>query len=45
MARKTNQRQETVQPEIAEVNEQVTVIDDKPADHFTNIVLDGKAKS
>ncbi|MBF4432761.1 hypothetical protein EA848_24930, partial [Vibrio anguillarum] len=44
MARKTNQQQETIQPEIVEVNEQVSVIDDKPVDHFTNIVLDGKAK-
>ncbi|PHJ41148.1 hypothetical protein [Vibrio sp. PID17_43] len=44
MARKSNQQQEAVQPEIGEVNEQVTVTDDKPVDHFTNIVLDGKAK-
>ncbi|ETX22149.1 hypothetical protein [Vibrio parahaemolyticus] len=44
MARKANQQQEAAQPEIAEVNEQVTVTDDKPVDHFTNIVLDGKAK-
>ncbi|CAE6891255.1 hypothetical protein ACOMICROBIO_GDFFDHBD_00914 [Vibrio sp. B1REV9] len=44
MARKSNQQQETVQAEIVEGNEQVTVTDDKPVDHFTNIVLDGKAK-
>lgn len=44
MARKSNQQQEAVQHEIVEVNEQVTVTDDKPVDHFTNIVLDGKAK-
>ncbi|ANS86465.1 hypothetical protein VSVS12_02716 [Vibrio scophthalmi] len=44
MARKSNQQQEAVQHEIVEVNEQVTVTDDKPVDHFTNIVLDGKAR-
>ncbi|MDS1924693.1 hypothetical protein [Vibrio parahaemolyticus] len=44
MARKSNQQQETVQPEIVEGNEQVTVTDDKPVDHFTNIVREGKAK-
>ncbi|HCE3469725.1 TPA: hypothetical protein NG625_003790 [Vibrio parahaemolyticus] len=44
MARKANQQQEAAQPEIAEVNEQVTVTDDKPVDHFTNIVREGKAK-
>ncbi|HCE1979361.1 TPA: hypothetical protein NGS68_002663 [Vibrio parahaemolyticus] len=44
MARKPSNKQETVQPEIVEGNEQVTVTDDKLVDHFTNIVLDGKAK-
>ena len=44
MARKSNQQQETVQPEILEGNEQVTVTDDQPVDHFTHIVRDGKAK-
>lgn len=44
MARKSNQQQEAVQPEVAEGNEQVTVTDDKPVDHFANIVLNGKAK-
>ncbi|MBG0760495.1 hypothetical protein BOO22_13815 [Vibrio cidicii] len=44
MARKSNQQQETVQPEIVKGNEQVTVTDDKPVDHFTNIVREGKAK-
>ncbi|EKO3947716.1 hypothetical protein Q2Y23_004211 [Vibrio fluvialis] len=44
MARKSNQQQETVQPEIPETNEQVTVTDDQPVDHFTNIVREGKAK-
>ncbi|EPM7858494.1 hypothetical protein ACTQ75_003630 [Vibrio alginolyticus] len=44
MARKSNQQQETVQPEIVEGNEQVAVTDDQPVDHFTNIVREGKAK-
>ncbi|OBT01617.1 hypothetical protein A9259_20130 [Vibrio cyclitrophicus] len=44
MARKTNQKEEVVQPEVLEGNEQVTVTDDNPVDHFTNVVLDGKAK-
>ncbi|HFQ5109687.1 TPA: hypothetical protein ACGUT0_003276 [Vibrio vulnificus] len=44
MARKSNQQQETVQPDIVEGNEQVTVTDDQPVDHFTNIVREGKAK-
>ncbi|HBC3873824.1 hypothetical protein R7040_19695 [Vibrio sp. 1069] len=44
MARKSNQQQETVQPEIVEGNEQVTVTNDQPVDHFTNIVCEGKAK-
>lgn len=44
MARKTNQKQEAVLPEALEGNEQVTVTDDNPVDHFTNIVLEGKAK-
>ncbi|ELV8758685.1 hypothetical protein QNE81_003237 [Vibrio vulnificus] len=44
MARKSNQQQETVQPEIVEGNEQVTVVEELPVDHFTHIVLEGKAK-
>ncbi|WP_186175782.1 hypothetical protein [Vibrio jasicida] len=44
MARKTNQKEKVVQPEVLECNEQVTVTDDNPVDHFTNIVLEGKAK-
>ncbi|EJG1819705.1 hypothetical protein BS056_RS22330 [Vibrio parahaemolyticus] len=44
MARKSNQQQETVQPEIVEGNEQVTVTDDQPVDHFANIVREGKAR-
>ncbi|MQC28857.1 hypothetical protein [Vibrio parahaemolyticus] len=44
MVRKSNQQQETVQPEIVEGNEQVTVTDDQPVDHFANIVREGKAK-
>ncbi|HHX8512229.1 TPA: hypothetical protein ACVO12_004483 [Vibrio diabolicus] len=44
MARKTNQKEEVVQPEAVESNEQVTVTDDQPVDHFTNIVREGKAK-
>ncbi|MEZ8744460.1 hypothetical protein AB4189_07230 [Vibrio sp. 10N.286.49.E1] len=44
MARKANQKEEVVQPEVLEGNEQVTVTDDNPVDHFTNVVLDGKAK-
>ena len=44
MARKTNQKEKVVQPEVLEGNEQVTVTDDSPVDHFTNVVLEGKAK-
>lgn len=33
----------SIQPEIAEGNEQAEVTADVPVDHFTNIVLDGKA--
>ena len=44
MARKTNQKEKVVQPEVLEGNEQVTATDDNPVDHFTNIVLEGKAK-
>ncbi|HCE3236630.1 TPA: hypothetical protein ACF311_003878 [Vibrio parahaemolyticus] len=44
MARKPSNKQETVQPEIVEGNEQVTVTDDQPVDHFTHIVCEGKAK-
>ncbi|WP_165310220.1 hypothetical protein [Vibrio ziniensis] len=44
MARKSNQQQETARPEIPESNEQVTVVEELPVDHFTNIVREGKAK-
>ncbi|MBS9810319.1 hypothetical protein J4H70_16210 [Vibrio alginolyticus] len=44
MARKPSNKQETVQSEIVEGNEQVTVTDDQPVDHFTHIVREGKAK-
>ncbi|TKF27755.1 hypothetical protein [Vibrio kanaloae] len=44
MARKTNQKEKVVQPEIVEGNEQVTVVEELPVDHFTHIVLEGKAK-
>ncbi|HCZ9540248.1 hypothetical protein NB609_18550 [Vibrio parahaemolyticus] len=44
MARKTNQKEEVVQPEAVEGNEQVTVTDDQPVDHFAHIVREGKAK-
>ncbi|MEZ8789288.1 hypothetical protein AB6D73_18725 [Vibrio splendidus] len=44
MARKTNQKEKVVQPEVLECNEQVTVVKDVPVDHFANIVLEGKAK-
>ena len=44
MARKSNQQQETAQPEIPDSNEQVTVVEELPVDHFTNIVREGKAK-
>ncbi|GHX26113.1 hypothetical protein VCSRO157_2480 [Vibrio cholerae] len=44
MARKSNQQQETVRPEIVEGNEQVAVTEDLPVDHFTYIVREGKAK-
>ncbi|HHG3546972.1 TPA: hypothetical protein ACPVZ6_004050 [Vibrio parahaemolyticus] len=44
MARKSNQQQEMVQPEIVEGNEQVTVLEELPVDHFTHIVREGKAK-
>ncbi|EGQ8037926.1 hypothetical protein G5Y08_004239 [Vibrio parahaemolyticus] len=44
MARKPSNKQETVQPEIVEGNEQVTVTDDQPVDHFDHIVREGKAK-
>ncbi|MEZ8709581.1 hypothetical protein AB6H46_25165, partial [Vibrio alginolyticus] len=44
MARKTNQKEEVVQPEVVEGNELATVVKDVPVDHFANIVLDGKAK-
>ncbi|CAK2879935.1 conserved hypothetical protein [Vibrio crassostreae] len=44
MARKTNQKQEAVLPEVVESNELATVVKDVPVDHFTNIVLEGKAK-
>ncbi|PMJ66513.1 hypothetical protein [Vibrio splendidus] len=44
MARKTNQKEEVVQPEVVEGNELATVVKDVPVDHFANIVLEGKAK-
>ncbi|MEZ9747572.1 hypothetical protein AB4320_23085 [Vibrio splendidus] len=44
MARKTNQKQEAVLPEVVESNELATVVKDVPVDHFTNIVREGKAK-
>jgi hypothetical protein len=44
MARKTNKKEEVVQPEAVDSNQQVTVTDDNPVDHFTNIVREGKAK-
>ncbi|EOB3574477.1 hypothetical protein ACHELY_003673 [Vibrio vulnificus] len=44
MARKPSNKQETVQPEIVEGNEQVTVTDDQPVDHFTHVVREGKAR-
>ncbi|HCE4765912.1 hypothetical protein [Vibrio parahaemolyticus] len=44
MARKSNQQQETARPEIPESNEQVTVVEELPVDHFTYIVREGKAK-
>ena len=44
MARKTNQKEEVVQPEVVEGNELATVVKDVPVDHFTNVVLDDKAK-
>lgn len=44
MARKTNQKEKVVQPEVLEGNEQATVTADSPVDHFTNVVLEGKAK-
>ncbi|TWD34188.1 hypothetical protein FB440_115139 [Vibrio crassostreae] len=44
MARKTNQKEKVVQPEVLEGNELATVVKDVPVDHFTNIVREGKAK-
>jgi len=44
MARKTNQKEKVVQPEVLAGNEQATVTADNPVDHFTNVVLEGKAK-
>lgn len=44
MARKNNQKEKVVQPEVLEGNEQVTFTDDNPVDHFTNIVREGKAR-
>ncbi|ELB2877486.1 hypothetical protein QNE31_000593 [Vibrio parahaemolyticus] len=44
MARKPSNKQAAVLPEVAEGNEQVTVTDDQPVDHFTYIVREGKAK-
>ncbi|MBT0068564.1 hypothetical protein J4H69_21805 [Vibrio alginolyticus] len=44
MARKPSNKQAAVLAEVVEDNEQVTVTDDQPVDHFTNIVREGKAK-
>ncbi|EGR4674773.1 hypothetical protein C4G56_RS20410 [Vibrio parahaemolyticus] len=44
MARKPSNKQAAVLPEVVEGNEQVTVTDDQPVDHFTHIVREGKAK-
>ncbi|TOA21312.1 hypothetical protein [Vibrio parahaemolyticus] len=44
MARKPSNKQAVVLPEVVEGNEQVTITDDQPVDHFTNIVREGKAK-
>ncbi|EJI6690259.1 hypothetical protein BBN03_19925 [Vibrio parahaemolyticus] len=44
MARKPSNKQAAVLPEVVESNEEVTVTDNKPVDHFTNIVREGKAK-
>ena len=44
MARKPTNKQAAVLAEVVEDNEQVTVTDDQPVDHFTNIVREGKAK-
>ncbi|EPX6969628.1 hypothetical protein ACW0W9_004225 [Vibrio parahaemolyticus] len=44
MARKSSNKQAAVLPEVVEGNEHVTVTDDQPVDHFTNIVREGKAK-
>ncbi|HCM0989895.1 TPA: hypothetical protein ACGSSZ_004458 [Vibrio parahaemolyticus] len=44
MARKSSNKQAAVLPEVVEGNEQVTVTDDQPVDHFTYIVREGKAK-
>ncbi|ELB2136848.1 hypothetical protein [Vibrio parahaemolyticus] len=44
MARKPSNKQAVVLPEVVEGNEQVTVTDDQPVDHFTHIVREGKAK-
>ncbi|EPE5850758.1 hypothetical protein [Vibrio vulnificus] len=44
MARKPSNKQAAVLPEVVEGNEQVTITDDQPVDHFTNIVREGKAK-
>ncbi len=44
MARKPSNKQAAVLAEVVEGNEQVTVTDDQPVDHFANIVREGKAK-
>ncbi|EPS0984003.1 hypothetical protein ACVBOS_003512 [Vibrio vulnificus] len=44
MARKPSNKQAADLPEVVEGNEQVTITDDQPVDHFTNIVREGKAK-
>ncbi|KFK52730.1 hypothetical protein [Vibrio vulnificus] len=44
MARKPSNKQAADLPEIVEGNEEGTVTDNKPVDHFTNIAREGKAK-
>ncbi|EPP5810367.1 hypothetical protein [Vibrio parahaemolyticus] len=44
MARKPSNKQAADLPEVVEGNEQVTITDDQPVDHFTNIVREGKVR-
>lgn len=44
MARRASNKDATKQPEVAENNEQVTVVDETKVNHFVNVVRDGKAK-